>query len=55
MVKPEKRSGAGKVPLNWLLTHPGKIRSETIKRELKKARSTRELIEKWKEELWMGK
>jgi bifunctional DNA-binding transcriptional regulator/antitoxin component of YhaV-PrlF toxin-antitoxin module len=41
-------------PLNWLLNHSGKIKSAEVKKEVNKSRSTRELIEKWKEQLWMG-
>lgn len=52
--KAEPQPEANEDPLDWLLTHPGKIRSGVIKREIKKAQSTRELIEKWKEQLWMG-
>jgi bifunctional DNA-binding transcriptional regulator/antitoxin component of YhaV-PrlF toxin-antitoxin module len=52
--KPTPQPKANDDPLDWLLTHPGKIRSASVKRAIKKAHSTRDLIEKWKEQLWMG-
>lgn len=41
-------------PLDWLLAHPGKIKSTTVKKEIKRSHSTRQLIEKWKEQLRSG-
>jgi bifunctional DNA-binding transcriptional regulator/antitoxin component of YhaV-PrlF toxin-antitoxin module len=41
-------------PLDWLLSHPAKIRSKRVKIELKKRRTTRELLEEWKGQLWMA-
>lgn len=41
-------------PLDWLLRHPGKIKSTRVAKQVREASSTSELIEKWKDELWMG-
>ncbi|MHB8565740.1 MAG: AbrB/MazE/SpoVT family DNA-binding domain-containing protein [Nitrososphaerales archaeon] len=41
-------------PLDWLLSHPAKIRSANIKKEVKKKRDTRKLLEEWKQQFWMG-
>jgi bifunctional DNA-binding transcriptional regulator/antitoxin component of YhaV-PrlF toxin-antitoxin module len=41
-------------PLDWLLTHPGKIQSAITREQVRRSGSTKELIEKWKEQLWMG-
>lgn len=51
--KPSRQPEA-KDPLDRLFSHPGKIRSASVIKEVKKARSTRELIERWKKQLWLG-
>ncbi len=52
--KPEKDFKSGNDQLEWLFTHPASIQSSKLKAEIKKMRSTKDLIENWKEQLWMG-
>jgi len=52
--KTNRRSHLKKDPLDWLLSHPARIRSKRIRAEIEKKNSTRELLEEWKEQLWLG-
>jgi bifunctional DNA-binding transcriptional regulator/antitoxin component of YhaV-PrlF toxin-antitoxin module len=40
--------------MDWLLTHPARIRSKEMKTKISKRNATRELIEEWKQRLWTG-
>jgi len=52
--KTTRRSYPKKDPLDWLLNHPARIRSKRIKAEIRKKNSSRELLEEWKQHLWLG-
>jgi bifunctional DNA-binding transcriptional regulator/antitoxin component of YhaV-PrlF toxin-antitoxin module len=43
-----------KDPLDWLLNHPAKIRSKRIRAEIEKKNASRELLDEWKKQLWLG-
>jgi bifunctional DNA-binding transcriptional regulator/antitoxin component of YhaV-PrlF toxin-antitoxin module len=47
--KPARQPRSRRDPLDWLLSHPAKIRSSNLRNEVKKKGSTRELLEDWKE------
>ena len=51
--KPGRQRHTKEDQLDWLLSHPAKIHSTRLKDEVKRTGSTRELLENWKEELWM--
>lgn len=52
--KPSRQHHSKDDPLDWLLSHPAKIHSTKLKDEVKRGRSTLDLLENWKEELWTG-
>lgn len=52
--KTTRQTSPNKDSLDWLLSHPAKIRSTHIKMEIRKRNSTRELLEEWKDQSWIG-
>ena len=52
--KATRRSYPKKDPLDWLLNHPARIRSKRIRAQIKKRNSSRELLEEWKKQFWLG-